>query len=282
MIFPGAHAQDIPTNMLAHFDQEECPHGWERAEIPGRSLLDRGNYIGSRSDGVMESVVFPFGTKGGEASHLITIAEVASHRHDAGQAGSFFASQGSMGESWGLKVGGEFSGGVGRIGYTGAAGNSQPHNNMPPYYVATLCRKKAENVISDLIVKVSELNIAVEELKRGLKSLGPQGPAGPQGTPGVPGNAGKDGAPGKDGASSSGGPLIENSDTYAIAGLVVGIAGAFLNGVGVCVLFLRRGTEDVRALERMNEYSPETGPKCKAEGGTQESNLQIFVCNQGH
>ena len=43
------------------------------------------------------------------------------------------------------------------------------------------------------------------------------------------------------------GPLVENSDTYAIAGLVVGIAGAFLNGVGVCVLFLRRGTQDARA-----------------------------------
>ena len=69
------------------------------------------------------------------------------------------------------------------------------------------------------------------------------------------------------------GPLVENSDTYAIAGLVVGIAGAFLNGVGVCVLFLRRGTEDARALERMNARSPETGPKCKAGGGTQESNF---------
>ena len=46
------------------------------------------------------------------------------------------------------------------------------------------------------------------------------------------------------------GPLVENSDTYAIAGLVVGIAGAFLNGVGVCVLFLRRGTQDARAVLR--------------------------------
>jgi hypothetical protein len=222
MIFPGAHAQDMPSNMLAFFDQEECPHGWTRAEIPGRSLLDRGNYIGSRSDGVMESVVFPFGTKGGEASHLITIAELASHGHGAWPAGSFFASQGSMGESWGLRVGGEFVGGVGRIGYTGAAGDSQPHNNLPPYYVATLCRKKVD---SDAV-----------------GTPGVPGNAGKDGTPGVPG---KDGAPGQNGvtgAPGQNGPPGENSDTYAIAGLVVGVAGTILNGVGVCVLFLRRGT----------------------------------------
>jgi hypothetical protein len=86
MIFPGANAQDIPTNMLALFDQEECLHSWTRAEIPGRSFIDRGNYIGSRSDGVMESVVFPFGIKGGEISHLMTIQELPSHQHPAGPA----------------------------------------------------------------------------------------------------------------------------------------------------------------------------------------------------
>ena len=261
MIFPGAHAQDIPTNMLAFFDQEECPNGWERADIPGRSLLDRGNYIGTRLDGVIESRVFLFGNKGGEMSHLTTIEELASHKHSAADGGNFWTTEGVYRNS-GARItlhpysyGGSPS--FGEKGETGAAGNSQPHNNMPPFYVATLCRKKAENVIShgDLIVKVSELNIAVEELKRELKSLGLQGPAGPQGavgTPGVPGNAGKDGAPGKDGVSSSGGPPIENSYTSTIASLVVGIAGAVLNGVGVCVLFLRRGTEDARALERMN------------------------------
>jgi hypothetical protein len=110
--------------------------------------------------------------------------------------------------------------------------------------VATLCREKEENVISDLIVKVSELNLAVEELKRESKASRPAGPQGAVGTPGVPGNAGKDGAPGQNG------PLVESSDTHAIAGLVVGIAEAFLNGVGVCVLFLRRGTQDARAVLR--------------------------------
>jgi hypothetical protein len=81
MIIPGAHAQDIPNNMLAFFDQEACPEGWTRAEIPGRSLLDRGNYIGSRSDGVIESVVFAFGNKGGEVSHKMTIEEMPHHTH---------------------------------------------------------------------------------------------------------------------------------------------------------------------------------------------------------
>ena len=201
MIFPGAHSQDIPTNTLAFFDQEECPHAWTRAEIPGRSLIDRGNYIGSRSDGVMESVIFPFGIKGGETSHLMTIQELPSHPHPAGPAGNFWTTGGVF-NSNGVRLtlhpnayGGSPS--FGEISYTGAAGNSQPHNNMPPYYVATVCRKKEENVIGDLIVEVSELNFAVEELKRGSKASGPAGPQGAVGTPGVPGNAGKDRAPGQ-------------------------------------------------------------------------------------
>ena len=200
MITPGAHAQDIPNNMLAFFDQEACPEGWTRAEIPGRSLLDRGNYIGSRSDGVIESVVFAFGNKGGEVSHKMTIEEMPSHVHPSSAASpSGFIVTGISdgfrltGSSF-LTVGGyDGSPSFGQIGSTGAAGNSQPHNNMPPYYVATLCRKTAENTIRDLIVKVSELNLAVEELKRGSKV---PGPAGPQGAVGVPGIAGKDGAPG--------------------------------------------------------------------------------------
>jgi hypothetical protein len=117
---------------------------------------------------------------------------------------------------------------------------------MPPYYVATLCRKTAENTIRDLIAKVSELNFAVEELKRGSKV---PGPAGPQGAAGVPGIAGKDGAPGPTPMtlpSGQTGPTLQGAENpyFAIAGLVVGIAGTFLNGVGVCILFLRRGTED--------------------------------------
>jgi len=104
MIFPGAHAQDIPTNMLAFFDQEECPHGWERADIPGRSLLDRGNYIGSRSDGVIESRVFPFGNKGGEMSHLTTIEESPSHEHPAADGGNFWTTGGVYPNTGGVRI----------------------------------------------------------------------------------------------------------------------------------------------------------------------------------
>ena len=254
MTFPGSRAQDIPNNMLAHFDQEACPEGWTRAEIPGRSLVDRGNYIGSRLDGVTESAVFPFGHKGGEMSHPITIAELALHDHPGPPSGGFWIT----GHSYGSRItlhpyayGGSPS--FGEIGSTGAAGNGQPHNNMSPYYVATLCRKTAENVISDLIVKVSELNLVVEELKKGSKVEGTAGPQGAVGAPGVPGNAGKDGAPGQNGPSGPygavGAPGVpgnagkDEEPVYVVVGLAVGITGAVLNGVGVCVLFLKRGSE---------------------------------------
>ncbi len=118
----------------------------------------------------------------------------------------------------GLQHGGEWWGGVGgRISCTGATGNSLHHINLPPYYVATLCRKKAENTISDLIIKVSALNFAADERKRGSKVPRPAGPQCAVGTTAVPGNARKDGASGQNGRP------IENSDTFAIAGLVVGV-----------------------------------------------------------
>jgi hypothetical protein len=146
-----------------------------------------------------------------------------------------------------LTVGGyDGSPSFGEIGSTGAAGNSQPHNNMPPYYVATLCKKTAENTIRDLIVKVSVLNLAVEELKRESKVPGPagpqgavgmpgiagkdgestvSGPAGPQGAMGVPGIAGKDGPTPMTLPSGQNGPTLQGAENpyLAIAGLVVGI-----------------------------------------------------------
>ena len=86
------------------------------------------------------------------------------------------------------------------------------------------------------------MNFAEEVVKRGSKV---PGPAGPQRAAGMPGIAGKNGAPGpmpmplpsgQNGATLQG---VENPEAYVIAGLVVGIAGTFLNGVGVCILFLR-------------------------------------------
>jgi hypothetical protein len=196
----------------------------------------------------------------------MTIEEMPSHEHDASPAGNFWSTGILNGFRLTLHANGYGgSPSFGEMGRTGAAGNSQPHNNMPPYYVATLCKKTGENTIRDLIVKVSELNLAVEQLKRESKVPGPAGPqgavgvpgiagkdgeskvpgpAGPQGAVGVPGIAGKDGAPGPTPMtlpSGQTGPTLQGVENpyLAIAGLVVGIAGTFLNGVGICVLFLR-------------------------------------------
>jgi hypothetical protein len=177
----------------------------------------------------------------------MTIEEMPLHTHPASPAGNFMSTGHPNGYRLTLhpnEYGGSPS--FGEIGSTGAAGNSEPHNNMPPYYVATLCKKTAENTIRDLIVKVSELNLEVEELKRESKV---PGPAGPQGAVGVPGIAGKDGAPGPTPMtllSGQTGPTLQGAENpyLALAGLVVGIAGTFLNGVGVCILCFGRGTED--------------------------------------
>ena len=80
--------------------------------------------------------------------------------------------------------------------------------------------------------------VSLTTIFRGSKVPRPAGPQCAVGTTTVPVNAGKVGAPGQIGRP------IEKYDTYAIAGLVVWIAGAFLNGVGVCFLFVRRGNEE--------------------------------------
>lgn len=71
------------------------------------------------------------GATGGEATHVLTLAEAPSHRHLQGQ------------DKYGTSVPGNQSGvalATGSISgnalYTNYQGGGQPHNNMPPYIAA--------------------------------------------------------------------------------------------------------------------------------------------------
>ncbi len=79
------------------------------------------------------------GATGGEAAHTLSIDEMPSHSHT--NSGWIYApnleTQGNaiqvqMQEVW-----------TGRQVYTGNAGNSQPHNNMPPYLVVYMWKRVA-------------------------------------------------------------------------------------------------------------------------------------------
>lgn len=98
---------------------------WE--QIQDKFLLAAGN-------------TYAAGATGGEAEHTLTIDEMPSHSHEAG--GNSTNSSGHY-----------FSTGVNAAHYTGGktvwwfdtsmTGNSQPHNNMPPYLVVYMWRRTA-------------------------------------------------------------------------------------------------------------------------------------------
>lgn len=73
---------------------------------------------------------------GGEAEHTLNITEMPSHNHDELHWGDGSSNRFGVNDSgsgmWRLS----YSGGASEAGfYSGYTGDSQPHNNMPPYLV---------------------------------------------------------------------------------------------------------------------------------------------------
>lgn len=73
---------------------------------------------------------------GGEAEHTLSIAEMPKHNHDelhwGNGSSNKFGVNGSGSGTWRLS----YSGGASETNfYSGYTGDSQPHNNMPPYLV---------------------------------------------------------------------------------------------------------------------------------------------------
>lgn len=83
-------------------------------------------------------------TSGGEATHTLTVGEMPSHNHNMIYAGGN-AAVGGMAVGY-LSIP-EFASQGYRYDYdtthTEYTGSSQPHNNMPPYYVAYCWKRTA-------------------------------------------------------------------------------------------------------------------------------------------
>jgi len=92
---------------------------WER--IKGRFLLATGD-------------AYAAGQTGGEETHTLTLSEMPRHNHDL-----------RMLTGSGLTGGVEFSASGDASNFSGTyvvpAGDSQPHNNMPPYYVVNMWKR---------------------------------------------------------------------------------------------------------------------------------------------
>lgn len=114
------------TTAVVAFDSE-CPSGWIVAPaMAGRVIVGAG-----AATGLTERAR---GDSGGEETHLLTIAEMPSHTHsyiftkDSGTPTKVDTTPWEHGDRKPDEQ-------------TGAAGGSQPHNNMPPYQVLQFCRR---------------------------------------------------------------------------------------------------------------------------------------------
>ena len=106
---------------------------WE--QIQGRFLLGQGSGYSA-------------GATGGEANHILTLAESPSHNHRDlywGNGGSyqFGVNRTAGGGTWGFDYWSTSSNCSEANFYTNYVGGNQAHNNMPPYLVVYIWKRTA-------------------------------------------------------------------------------------------------------------------------------------------
>ena len=159
----------VETNLTSHINNKANPHGVTKAQV-GLGNVDNVSkanilqsvypvgsiYMSTASTspaelfaGTWERIkdlfllasgdTYTAGSTGGEAQHTLTIAEMPKHDHEAGKDSQFVTS----GEPtfWDLATGGSRN--YKATIATATAGDSQPHNNMPPY-LAVYAWKRVE------------------------------------------------------------------------------------------------------------------------------------------
>lgn len=120
----------VPSGAVMAFDRSRCPDGWSTYDaLAGRTIVGAGRGIGLTPRRV--------GDRGGEEQVTLSLSQMPQHRHANPTAGSNQVIQ----EVNGLALEGRGSYGPQHARPTETAGQSQPHQNMPPFLALTYCRK---------------------------------------------------------------------------------------------------------------------------------------------
>ena len=95
--------------------------------------------------------IYSAGSSGGEASHTLTIAEMPAHTHNFAQGGSAFVIGSNTNHDhltlnsgfYSMENGGWFYDHRKNLSSITSTGNSQAHNNMPPYFTVYMWKRTA-------------------------------------------------------------------------------------------------------------------------------------------
>lgn len=105
---------------------DQVPDGWALCDGTNGTPDLRGKFT------LGAGLSYEVGATGGEEKHTLTTAEMPAHSHTANGFKSTFESSGIKSATF---FGTLTSGGTVVSQTVGSSGGSQPHNNMPPYYV---------------------------------------------------------------------------------------------------------------------------------------------------
>ncbi|MFQ3245375.1 MAG: hypothetical protein ACI9SP_002023 [Arenicella sp.] len=138
----------IPKGAVVAFDRtpsKPCPEGWTVwREAMSRVIIGAGNPESAieqkfnRDKNGIPLSARAYREHGGEELVTLKISEMPSHKHDALRVpwGSLNWEGGKPAKFW------DRNGGKYQNYKTGAAGENEPHNNMPPYVALYYCKKQ--------------------------------------------------------------------------------------------------------------------------------------------
>lgn len=128
----GGGGGNVPvgTIWLWHGAADTIPPGWAICDGTNGTPDLRGRFaLGASED-------YPFDSTGGEAEHTLTVEEMPNHNHSL-----ILTTGGSGSYGYILDSGTSTAETIGSTEHIVSSGGSQPHNNMPPYYVLHFIKK---------------------------------------------------------------------------------------------------------------------------------------------
>ncbi len=124
----------IPPGTLMSFNMSECPIGWTRFDkASGRVIIASGSGTGLTRR--------QLGETGGEERHTLLLSEIPRHYHNYIDD-NYYIKSSINNEGISLEFSDSNSLAINKeIKKSRESGSSESHNNMQPYYVASICIK---------------------------------------------------------------------------------------------------------------------------------------------